>query len=144
MPTTTKRANNKIKLPARFADLVKRMPAQAIMDDADYECAVEMIDRLMASGKLTEGQALYLETQVQLVQAYEAAHHAIDTSDLGALDSLKHLLDENEMNASDLARLLGVHASLGSKILKGDRALTLEHVKTLAAQFRVSPEVFID
>ena len=90
-----------------------------------------IIDRLMASGKLTSGQSLYLETLVQVVQAYEAAHHTMYTSDLSGMESLEHLLAENQMNASDLARLLGVHASMGSKILKGERALTVDHLKKL-------------
>jgi len=85
-----------------------------------------------------------LETFVQLVQAYEASHHAIDISDISGLDSLKYLLDENEMNASDLARLLGVHASMRSKILKGERSLTVEHLKKLSTRFKVRPELFID
>ena len=54
------------------------------------------------------------------------------------------LLAQHDMNASDLARLLGVHPSLGSKILKGERALTIDHVRALAARFKVRPEVFID
>ncbi len=84
-----------------------------------------------------------METLVQLVQAYEASNHAIDTADISGLESLKHLMVENEMNASDLARLLGVHASMGSKILKGDRSLTVDHLKKLSKRFKVSPELFI-
>ena len=98
----------------------------------------------MAVAKLTKGQALYLETLVVLVQAYEAEHHAIDTTGLTGLDSLKHLLEENQMNASDLARLLGVHSSLGSKILKGQRSLTVDHVRKLAERFKVGPGLFLD
>ena len=60
------------------------------------------------------------------------------------IDSLQSLLDENDMNASDLARLLGVHPSMGSKILRGERSLTVKHVRRLAARFGVSPEQFID
>ena len=142
MPATQ---TNKAKPPGRFEDLVQMMPPQAITDEAQYERTVDMIDGLMmARGRLTKGQSLYLETLVQLVQAYEAAHHAIDTSDLSGIDSLKHLLKENGMNATDLARLLGVHASMGSKILKGERALTVEHLRKLSARFKVSPEIFID
>ncbi|MBM4017929.1 MAG: helix-turn-helix domain-containing protein [Planctomycetes bacterium] len=48
------------------------------------------------------------------------------------------------MNASDLTSLLGVHASMGSKILKGERSLTVEHLRKLAERFKVSPEVFMD
>lgn len=46
-------------------------------------------------------------------------------------------------NASDLARLLGTHPSMGSKILKGDRSLTVDHLRTLANRFSVRPELFM-
>jgi HTH-type transcriptional regulator / antitoxin HigA len=128
----------------RFEQLVKAMPPQAIQDDAQCQKTLDMIDRLMSRKKLSQGQALYMETLVQLVQAFEAENHSIDTSDLHGIDSLRHLLAENDMNASDLARLLGVHASMGSKILKGERSLTVEHVKKLAARFKVRSQLFID
>jgi antitoxin component HigA of HigAB toxin-antitoxin module len=131
-------------LPGRFEELVQMAPPQAIMDDVHYENTLEIIDRLMAAGRLTKGQALYLETLVQLVDAYEADRHRVETSQLRALDSLKHLLQENGMNASDLARLLGVHPSMGSKILRGERSMTVDHVRTLSARFKVNPRLFID
>jgi HTH-type transcriptional regulator/antitoxin HigA len=131
-------------LAARFEQLVEVMAPQAIRNKAQYRKVLDMVDRLMSRGKLTQGQALYLETLVQLVQAYEAEHHAIDVSDLGGLEALRHLLAENQMNASDLARLLGIHASMGSKILKGERSLTVEHLRKLASRFKVRPELFID
>jgi HTH-type transcriptional regulator/antitoxin HigA len=131
-------------LAGRFEQLVEVMPPQAIRNDAQYQRTLDMIDRLMARRKLTQGQALYLETLVQLVQAYEAEHYAIDTSDLRGLDSLRHLLAEHDWSASDLARLLGVHVSMGSKILKGQRSLTVDHLRKLAERFHVRPELFID
>lgn len=143
MPVAKKKSRQP-SLAGRFEQLVELMPPQAIRSDAQYQKTLTMIDRLMSRKKLTQGQALYLETLVQLVQAYEAEHHSIDTSDLRGIDSLRHLLKENNMNASDLARLLGVHASMGSKILKGERSLTVEHVRKLAARFKVRPELFID
>jgi HTH-type transcriptional regulator / antitoxin HigA len=141
MPTIR---NSNRKLPGRFEGLVAAMPPQAIMDDVQYENTVEIIDRLMAAGKLTKGQELYLETLVQLVQAYEAQRHAIDTAALSGIAALRHLLADNDMNASDLGRLLSVHPSMGSKILKGDRSLTVEHLRKLATKFSVSPELFMD
>lgn len=47
------------------------------------------------------------------------------------------------MNPSDLARLLGLHVSMGSKILKGERSLTVEHLKKLSARFKVRPDLFM-
>jgi antitoxin component HigA of HigAB toxin-antitoxin module len=143
MPTKTMQADRG-KLPRNFADLVRLMPPQAILDETQYDNTVEWIDRLMVAGKLTAGQALYLETLVQLVRAYEDQRHAIETKDISGLDTLKHLMEESHMNASDLARLLGIHPSMGSKLLKGERALTVEHLRKLSAHFKVGPELFID
>jgi len=53
-------------------------------------------------------------------------------------------MGENAMNSSDLARLLGIHVSMGSKILKGERSLTVDHIKKLATRFHVRPDVFLD
>lgn len=139
--TTTSSANR--KLPRSFEGLVAEMVPQAIMDDVQYENTVEMIDRLMAAGKLTRGQGLYLETLVELVQAYEAKHYAVETADLNGIDALRHLLAENGMNASDLGRLLGVHPSMGSKLLKGERSLTVEHLRKLCDRFKVRPELLM-
>ena len=102
-----------------------------------------MVDRLMVPARLTVGQELYLETLVELVQAYEARQHPIETAGLSGIDALRHLLDENGMTASALARLLGVHPSMGSKILKGQRSLTVEHLRKLAERFKVRPELFM-
>ena len=132
------------KLAKRFEQLAQMLPPQAIRNERQHAKSVAIIDRLMAQPKLTKGQELYLETMVQLVQAYEAEHHAIAVSDLRGIDSLRHLLQENLMNASDLARLLGVHPSMGSKILNGDRSLTVEHLRKLSDRFKVSAELFID
>jgi HTH-type transcriptional regulator/antitoxin HigA len=131
------------KLPGSFEDLLRLMPPRALLDDVQCENSIEMIDRLMATGKLTKGQELYLETLVQLVQAYEARHHLIEMGDLSGIDALRQLLAENDMSASDLARLLGVHPSMGSKILKGERSLTVEHLRKLADRFRVRPDLFM-
>jgi antitoxin component HigA of HigAB toxin-antitoxin module len=45
------------------------------------------------------------------------------------LDALRALLDEHGMSAADLARLLGVHRSMGWKLLKGERALTARYLQ---------------
>lgn len=140
MPVTKRR--RKSRLPGRFDKLVRLLPPQAITDDVQYENTIEMIDRLMAISKLTKGQESYLETLVQLVQAYEASSHSIDAAK--GIDALRHVLEEHELSASDLARILGVHVSMGSKILKGERALTVDHLKLLAAKFKVRPDTFMD
>jgi antitoxin component HigA of HigAB toxin-antitoxin module len=124
---------NSTRLPGKFEELVRLMPPRAIKDDRHYADTTAMVDRLMASGRLTKGQELYMETLVQLVEAHEARHHA-----------LKHLLAEHGLNASALAKILGMHESMGSKILNGDRSLTVEHIRTLASRFKVRADIFLE
>ncbi len=101
-----------------------------------------MIDRLMAAGRLSKGQELYLETLVQLVEVYEAAHAGVEG--VSGVELLAALAAEHGMTATDVARVLGVHASMGSKILKGERALTVAHAKALGERFGVGFAGFLE
>ena len=139
MRTTKPRA-----LPTSFEKLTLELSPRAIANDGELDRMLAMIDRLMTIARLSKGQSQYLETLVQLVQVYEAAHHAIDTSGISGLATLKHLLDENGLSAADLARLLGAHTSMGDKNLKGERSLTVDHIRILAERFTVAPDAFID
>jgi len=115
-----------------------------IQSDVQLRNTIEMIDHLMQIPRLPKAQTDYLETLVELVEAYESKRHAIDLSGISAARMLKHILEQSGMSASDLARLLGMHPTMGSKILKGDRRLTWEHAKVLAARFKVAPALFMD
>ena len=59
------------------------------------------------------------------------------------VDILKHLLEEHELAAADLSRILGGSRNLGAMILRGERNLTLPHVRKLAAHFKVGAELFV-
>jgi HTH-type transcriptional regulator/antitoxin HigA len=131
-------------LPKSIVRLVAFLPPMAIRDDVQHSNTLEVIDRLMQVENLSRDQSDYLETLVELVEVYEAKQHAIELSNTTGLESLRHVLNESGLSGSDLGRLLGVHASMGSKILNGERKLTWEHAKKLAARFAVTPSLFID
>jgi antitoxin component HigA of HigAB toxin-antitoxin module len=143
MATRTKNPKRET-LPVSFDQLVRRMPPMAIRDDVQHANTVEVIDRLMQIDKLSKGQADYMETLVELVEIYEARHHPVDLSKITGVRMLKHVLQQSEMSGSDLARLLGVHATMGSKILTGERKLTWDHAKVLGSRFKLAPAVFMD
>jgi len=56
----------------------------------------------------------------------------------------KTALAESGLSASALARLLGVHPTMGSKLVHGQRRLTWDHAKILAEHFRLAPAMFMD
>jgi len=41
-----------------------------------------------------------------------------------------------KMSAADLSRVLGSDRSLGPKLLRGERRLTADHIRTLARHFQ--------
>ena len=50
---------------------------------------------------------------------------------------------EHGLAAADLSRILGGSRNLGAMILRGERKLTLKHVRTLVKHFRVSADLFL-
>ena len=57
---------------------------------------------------------------------------------------LKHLLDEQRHCARRISHaFLGGSRNLGAMILRGERKLTLKHVRTLSQHFRVSADLFL-
>ena len=138
----TTESRSQRKLPSRFEDLVAMLLPRAIHDEIDYENTIEMLDRLTSLPRLTRGQQQYLETLSVLVESYESEHHATEVDDLSPIQVLQHLLDSNNMNASQLGDLLG-NRSLGSKILRGQREFSKNHIRLLAKRFNVSPALFL-
>lgn len=129
-------------LPDTFAGLNAAHQLRPIKDAIDYDNAVELIDRLAVRSDLNEDQSDYLITLSELIARYDSEHYAINLAGISGLDSLKALLDENDLNASQLGELLGNRA-LGSKILRGERELSKAHLRILGDRFKVNPSLFM-
>jgi len=91
----------------------------------------------------TEGQLKYLDTLTILIERYEDETEGVDPPGTDALSVLRFLMEDRNMNASDLGRILG-DRSLGPKILNGDRTLSKSHIKILAKHFNISPAALLD
>ncbi len=115
------------------------IPLAPITTRAQYDKAIKVAAALAAWNRLPLGAAHYLEILTRNVEAYERERFSGEHDPIG---NLSFLLSENDLSASDLGRLLG-HRELGSKILKRQRQLTIDHIRKLAQHFRVSPATFI-
>ena len=127
--------------PKSYAVLIALFPLRPLHDEIDYDNALEVIETLVGTPDLTDDQADYLDILADIIQKYESQHHPI-TRATTPLASLKNMLAEHDMTASDLGRLLGNRA-LGATILRGDRVLSKSHIRTLATHFKVSTDLFI-
>ncbi|MSU61564.1 MAG: hypothetical protein EXS31_04065 [Pedosphaera sp.] len=112
-----------------------------IHNAAEQRAASAVVEAL-AGFPLNSEQEDFLEAVAHFVDEYDRTH-AKPLPAPGGLAVLKHLLAEHGLKAADLSRMLGGSRNLGAMILRGERNLTLAHVRKLAAHFQVSAEVFI-
>jgi HTH-type transcriptional regulator / antitoxin HigA len=123
-----------------FIDLQRVLiPLAPITTKAQYDKAMKVAAALASLTNLRSPVAHYLEILARNIELYEQDRFS---GEHDPIENLSFLLSENSLSASDLGRLLG-HRELGSKILKRQRQLTIDHIRKLANHFHVSPATFI-
>ena len=128
-------------VPDTYTALCQHHLPRPLHTDAEARAAEAIVESL-AGFPLNTEQEDYLEVLAHFVDEYDREHRRA-LPKAGGRAVLRHLLTEHELSAADLSRLLGGSRNLGAMILRGDRNLTVGHIRTLAAHFHVSPEVFI-
>jgi len=130
-------------IPTTYARLVGKFPLRPIHDPTELDNATEILDAMALHNEdFTPDQADFFDVLSTLVETYETQHDPLLIPKASPLETLKSLLVAHEMSASDLGRILG-NRELGSKILRGARKLTVNHIKKLAERFSVTPSLFI-
>jgi antitoxin component HigA of HigAB toxin-antitoxin module len=141
--TRTKQANPFPKgIPETFTELARVWVPRAIHDRVEFENAMEVVGA-MAGFKLNAEQEDYLETVSILADEFDRKRHP-QPARAKPLEMLRHLVEEHNISSRALGRILGKDESLGSKILAGERAITVDHAVTLARHFGIQPEAFLD
>jgi HTH-type transcriptional regulator / antitoxin HigA len=126
--------------PQSHAELVALFPLRPLHDELDYDNALETADALVGRANLNDDQQDYLDVLADIIQKYEAGRHPVAGGGT-PMETLSRMLEEQDMGASDLGRLLG-NRQLGSAILRGERDLSKAHIRILADYFKVSTDLF--
>jgi HTH-type transcriptional regulator / antitoxin HigA len=129
-------------VPKTYRELCQLYLPRPIHDASEDEAATEMMNALAVFPKLNLEQQDYLDTLTEFVDAYDKTKPGRWPKIKGQ-DVLKHLMTEHDMTGAALSRILGGSRNLGAMILRGDRNLTVAHIRKLAAHFKVGPEVFL-
>ncbi|MSU58243.1 MAG: hypothetical protein EXS35_08690 [Pedosphaera sp.] len=129
-------------LPRDYTGLCQRYVPRPLHDAADYASARQAIEPLLGfEDRLNADQVDYLEAVSSFIEAYDQTR--VKWPNGRPLDTLKFLLEQHEMSAADLSRILGSDRSLGPKLLRGERRLTVDHIRTLARRFHIEPGVLL-
>lgn len=129
-------------VPKTYRELCQLYLPRPIHDHNEDEAATEMMNALAVFPKLNAEQQDYLDVLTEIVDAHDKTK-LVRWPKIKGLDVLKHLMDEHNLGGADLSRILGGSRNLGAMILRGDRNLTLAHIRKLAAHFKVGAELFI-
>ena len=109
------------------------MNIKPIRTEEDYEITLKRIDALMDSipGTLEFDE---LDILVTLVESYEEKHYLIDAPD--PISAIKFRMEQEDLKQKDLIPIIGDSAVV-SKVLKGQRKLTVEMIKNLHKQLKI-------
>ncbi len=108
------------------------------------ERALELLEHLwneVPDGDTHHPLFALLELLTHRVAAFEESAYPIPDSSPERV--LAYLMSERAWNQVQVAEASGIHQGNLSKILKGERSLTLEQVRTLAKVLEVDPAVFL-
>ncbi len=130
------------RFPEDYLSLCQRYLPRPLHDAADYAASREAIEPLAGfEDRLTPDQSDYLEAVSSFIEAYDKPR--VKWPKATPLDTLNFLMKQRDLTAADLSRLLGADRSLGAKILRGERRLTMDHIRTLAQCWKVEPGLFL-
>lgn len=130
---TTKRFQGKVR--DTYLELIMAFPLTSIRSEADLDAAQEVMDQLLAKGKLLSGEELYLDALSDLVAAYEDEHYPIEA----ACDAeiLRHLMEAKGIRQIELHRSTKIAKSTICEILAGKKPFSRHMIRTLADFFDV-------
>ena len=145
MSTSTLTRNRKKRSApsTSYLALIHEFLLRPLRDDADYDTASKIVDRLAVRGEddLDPGEQDYLDALSTFIEIFDDEYYPIPDSG-SPLEHLKALMREAGMRTTDLGKLLG-NRGLASLILNGKRELSKTHIRILADRFKVSPALFI-
>ncbi len=130
------------RLPTTYEDLCRVYLPRKIHDKSECQRATAVIDALSIREGLNKDQLDYLELVGDLVNEYEK-NHVAQPEYSSPVEVLRYLMEENGISTRQMSRILGKDESIVSKILKGERSITIEHARKFGHHFAVNPGLFL-
>jgi len=122
-----------------YLELVLAFALTSIKSEEHLTEAQRVMDRLLAKGKLDDGEEMYLDALSDLVSAYEDDHHAIEPA--SDADMLQHLLEAKAVTQAQLSRDTLIPKSTISEVLAGKKPFSRHMIRKLADYFKVDVSV---
>ena len=133
------RFNLKGAIRDSYLKLVMDFPLSSIKSAEHLQEAQQVMDRLLAQGKLDDGAEMYLDALSDLVAAYEDENYAIEPA--SDADMLRHLMEAKGVTQAQLRRDALIPKSTISEVLAGKKPFSRQLIRKLADYFKVDASV---
>ena len=127
----------------KYLNLVRRFPLRPIRGKRHLCEAMKIAGHLATydEDSLSRGEQDYLDALTVLIEDHQR-RQAAELPRVTPLAMLKHLMEERDMNISDLGRVIGSQSN-ASLILSGQRSISRRVMQRLSQHFSVEPSVFL-
>ena len=132
---TQKKFGLKDKDRDTYLELILTFPLSSIRSEEHLDEAQKVMDKLLAKGKLVDGEETYLDALSDLVGVYEDKYHVIEPAT--DADMLRHLLEANGVTQAQLSQEAGIAKSTISEVLAGKRPFSRQMIRKLSEFFKV-------
>ena len=131
------------KLDRRYLSLVRQFPLRPIRSKRELDRAMKIAGHLATydEGTLSRGEQDYLDALTVFIEDYQR-RHPMDLPEITPLTMLRHLMEQHNMNVTELGRVIGSQSN-ASLILSGKRAISMRVMRLLSRHFGVPPGVFL-
>lgn len=109
-----------------------------IKTEGQYANYCDILEELLLEDDSTLEDEIELLTL--LIEKWDKEHTSFD--DLNPVELIKSLMEENNLKATDLTRILGLSKGTVSKILNYYKGLSKDTIRKLSEHFKVSQEAF--
>jgi HTH-type transcriptional regulator/antitoxin HigA len=123
-----------------YSQLLVEYQPKIITTEAEYDQALETVEKLMADKQRTPEQTAILQLLVTLIEEFENKQYSIEASSPCAM--LEHLMDARGIKQSDLVGIIGSKGVV-SEVMNRKRAISKAQAKALGEFFNVPPALFI-
>lgn len=128
-------------IPKTYEKLCEAFLPRPACNKNEYNKLVAVGDKL-AVHQLNADQEKYFELISILIADFDDTRRNV-FEPMSQVEALNYLVESADINGTELARILGLNRSMGTKLLAGERKLTTEHIMKLASHFQLSPSYFL-
>ncbi|MGO9915278.1 MAG: helix-turn-helix domain-containing protein [Isosphaeraceae bacterium] len=139
MMATKTSSQFKGKVRDDYLELVVKFPLASLKSEEQFQDAQAVLDELLAKGKLSVGEEIYLDALSDLVASYEDAHYPIEPA--SDADMLRHLMEAKGVTQAELHRDTGLAKSSISEVLAGRKTFSRQMIRRLADYFKVDVSI---